>query len=67
MLQVFSAALITYFEKTTSPLPQNDPSFFMMIAQQERELLRAIQRGDEEGAKALLSKHLKEQVDLLPA
>ena len=39
----------------------------MMIAQQERELLRAIQRGDEEGAKALLSKNLKEQVDLLPA
>ena len=67
VLQVFSAALITYFEKTTSHLPQNDPSFFMMIAQQERELLRAIQRGDEEGAKALLSKHLKEQVDLLPA
>ena len=63
----FSAALITYFEKTTSHLPQNDPSFFMMIAQQERELLRAIQRGDEDGAKALLSKHLKEQVDLLPA
>ena len=46
---------------------KNDPSFFMMIAQQERELLRAIQRGDEDGAKALLSKHLKEQVDLLPA
>lgn len=67
VLQVFSAALITYFEKTTSHLPQNDPSFFMMIAQQERELLRAIQRGDEDGAKALLSKHLKEQMDLLPA
>ncbi|MDO5530992.1 FadR/GntR family transcriptional regulator [Sutterella sp.] len=67
VLQVFSAALITYFEKTTSNLPQNDPAFFMAIARQERELLRAIQRGDEELARDLLSKHLKEQIDLLSA
>ena len=67
VLQVFSAALITYFEKTTPRLPQNDPAFFMNIARQERELLRAIQHGDEEEARALLSKHLREQVDLLSA
>ena len=67
MLQVFSAALITYFEKTTSRLPQNDPPFFMAIARQERELLRAIQHGDEELARELLSKHLKEQVDMFSA
>ena len=55
------------FEKTTPRLPQNDPAFFMNIARQERELLRAIQHGDEEEARALLSKHLREQVDLLSA
>ena len=64
VLQVFSAALVTYFEKTTDKLP-NDPEFFRNVARQERELLNAIKRGDEEGAKTLLTSHLKEQVDIL--
>ncbi len=67
VLQVFSGALVTYFEKTTSHLPQNDPDFFLDIAHKERELLHAIKCGEEERAKTLLANHLREQVDLLPA
>lgn len=66
VLQVFSAALVTYFEKTTPHLPQNDPDFFLDIARKERELLNAIKRGDEARAKMLLETELREQVDLLP-
>ena len=65
MLQVFSAALVTYFEKTSSALPKNNPQFFLNIARTERALLNAIRRGDEELAKRLLRDHLSEQVDLL--
>lgn len=67
VLQVFSAALVTYFEKTTSTLPQNNPEFFLNIARQERELLQAIKRGEEDLAKELLREHLREQVDMLQA
>lgn len=66
VLQVFSGALVTYFEKTTSRLPKHDPGFFLDIAYKERELLHAIKLGQEEKAKALLSGYLKEQIDLLP-
>lgn len=65
VLQVFSAALVTYFEKTSSALPKNNPQFFLNIARTERALLNAIRRGDEELAKRLLRDHLSEQVDLL--
>ncbi len=65
VLQVFSAALVTYFEKTTENLPVDDPEFFYDIARQERALLEAIKSGDEVLAKKLLSEHLAEQVDLL--
>ena len=66
VLQVFSAALVTYFEKTTAHLPQNDPDFVLDMARKERELLGAIKRGEAERAKSLLSMQLREQVDLLP-
>lgn len=66
VLQVFSAALVTYFEKTTAHLRQNDPDFFLDIARKERDLLGAIKRGEAERAKSLLSMQLREQVDLLP-
>ena len=65
VLQVFSAALVTYFEKTTENLPQNDPQFFLDIAKNERLLLTAIKAGREDEAKALLSHQLGEQVELL--
>mgnify|MGYP000175789358 FL=1 len=65
MLQVFSAALVTYFEKTTENLPQNDPQFFLDIAKNERLLLTTIKAGREDEAKALLSHQLGEQVELL--
>ena len=65
VLQVFSAALVTYFEKTTENLPHNDPQFFIDIARKERALLAAIKAGREEEAKSLLRSHLGEQVDLL--
>ena len=45
VLQVFSAALVTYFEKTTENLPQNDPQFFLDIAKNERLLLTTIKAG----------------------
>ena len=67
VLQVFSAALVTYFEKTASALPKNNPQFFLDIAQKERALLHAIRRGDEITAQRLLREHLCEQVDLLTA
>lgn len=65
VLQVFSAALVTYFEKTTENLPVDDPEFFYDIARQERALLDAIKAGDDVLARKLLSEHLAEQVDLL--
>ena len=65
VLQVFSAALVTYFEKTTENLPQNDPQFFLDIAKNERLLLTAIKAGREDEAKALLRHQLGEQVELL--
>lgn len=67
VLQVFSAALVTYFEKTASALPKNNPQFFLDIAQKERALLHAIRRGDDVTAQRLLREHLSEQVDLLTA
>lgn len=66
VLQVFSAALVTYFEKTTDRLP-NDPHFFIDVAMKERELLNAIKAGEVDRAKALLSAHLREQIQLVPA
>lgn len=65
VLQVFSAALVTYFDKTTDRLP-NDPHFFIDVAMKERELLNAIKLGDVERAKALLSSHLSEQITIVP-
>lgn len=66
VLQVFSAALVTYFEKTSDRLP-NDPHFFIDVAMKERELLHAIKAGDVEHAKQLLAAHLTEQIQLMPA
>ena len=65
VLQVFSGALVTYFEKTTEPLPQNRPSFFLDMAKNERRLLDAIKAGDENSARAILHDQLTQQVDLL--
>lgn len=65
VLQVFSAALVTYFEKTTEKLPRYDPQFFLNIAQKERELLSAIKKGDERKAQNLLRAQLSEQIILL--
>lgn len=65
VLQVFSAALVTYFEKTTDKLPRNNPQVFIDIAHKERDLLNAIKEGREEDAKTLLRNYLGEQVDLL--
>ena len=65
VLQVFSAVLVTYFEKTTEKLPRYNPQFFLDIAQKERALLNAIKEGDERKAQNLLRAHLSEQIVLL--
>ncbi len=65
VLQVFSGALVTYFEKTTAHLPQNNPEFFLEIARAERKLLDAIKVGDVTSATAILQDHLTTQVSLL--
>lgn len=65
VLQVFSATLVTYFEKTTEKLPHYDPQFFMDIAHKERDLLMAIKEGDEKKAQNLLRSQLSEQIILL--
>ena len=65
VLQVFSGALVTYFEKTTAHLPHNQPDFFLSIAKSERRLLDAIKASDETSAKAILKEQLSQQVDLI--
>ncbi len=60
VLQVFSGMLVTYFEKTAHRVANMEPSFFLEIARQEREILIAIRQGDCEKASALLKKHLAE-------
>ena len=66
VLQVFSGVLVTYFEKTSHRIANMDRQFFLDIAHQEREILRAIRLGDAEKASALLRAHLMEQSQLLP-
>ena len=45
VLQVFSGVLVTYFEKTSHRIANMDRQFFLDIARQEREILRAIRMG----------------------
>lgn len=65
VLQVFSGVLVTYFEKTSGRIANMDREFFLEIARQEREILRAIRLGDAEKATALLRNHLMDQTQLL--
>lgn len=60
VLQVFSGVLVAYFEKTSANIANMDPSFFIEVARQEREILRALRHGDAELASELLHKHLTE-------
>lgn len=66
VLQVFSGVLVTYFEKTSHRIANMDRQFFLDIARQEREILRAIRMGDAQKASELLRAHLMEQSQLLP-
>lgn len=66
VLQVFSGVLVTYFEKTSHRIANMDREFFLEIARQEREILRAIRMGDAQKASELLRAHLMEQSQLLP-
>ena len=66
VLQVFSGVLVTYFEKTSHRIANMDRQFFLDIAHQEREILRAIRMGDAQKASDLLRAHLMEQSQLLP-
>ena len=66
VLQVFSGVLVTYFEKTSHRIANMDRQFFLDIARQEREILRAIRMGDAQKASDLLRAHLMEQSQLLP-
>ena len=65
VLQVFSGVLVTYFEKTSARIADKDRQFFLEIARQEREILRAIRMGDAERATALLREHLMDQTQIL--
>ena len=65
VLQVFSGVLVTYFEKTSARIANKDRQFFLEIARQEREILRAIRLGDAEKATALLREHLMDQMQIL--
>lgn len=65
VLQVFSAVLVTYFEKTAHRLPENNPHFFLDTAQTERQLLQHIKNGDAEKAKDLLRSHLNDQIEIM--
>lgn len=66
VLQVFSGVLVTYFEKTSHRVAKMDPSFFIEVARQEREILHAIRMGEAQKAADLLRSHLMEQSQLLP-
>lgn len=66
VLQVFSGVLVTYFEKTSHRIANMDKQFFLDIARQEREILKAIRMGDAQKASELLRTHLMEQSQLLP-
>ena len=66
VLQVFSGVLVTYFEKTSHRIANMDRQFFLDIAHQERDILRAIRQGDAQKASELLRAHLMEQSQLLP-
>ena len=66
VLQVFSGVLVSYFEKTSDRVAKMDRQFFLDVAHQEREILRAIRMGESQKAAELLRHHLTEQSQLLP-